>query len=150
MRFHFAVITVRSKLNEFPGIASNLAYRKYVYETHLRHKGKYKVPRSDSIREYRAKNISLDTFVGWAYLRGIAGIKIHAMSRFLMTRKRLIVAYVRNGGNEPGITCDSTVLARFFARMYIAAYQRHRGERGRRGDMRERMKKDRGARKCRM
>jgi len=50
-----------------------------------------------------------------------------------MTRKQLIVAYVRNGGNEAGITCDSTVLARFFARMYIAVYlyQRHRGERGR-------------------
>lgn len=62
MRFHFAAVTVCRKLNKFPSIASNLAYRKYalhihiyIYETHLRHKSKYKVARSDSIREYRAK-----------------------------------------------------------------------------------------------
>lgn len=35
MRFHFAAATVRGKLNKFPSIASNLAYRKYMYRKHI-------------------------------------------------------------------------------------------------------------------
>jgi len=52
----FVAVIVCSKLNKFHSIASNLAYHLYVYvKTQLRYKSKYEVPRSDSIREYRAK-----------------------------------------------------------------------------------------------
>lgn len=49
MRFHFTVVTVRSKLNKFPSIASNLAYRKYacmkrVYDTRANIKFRGAIP----------------------------------------------------------------------------------------------------------
>lgn len=35
MRFHFAAVTVCSKLNKFPSITSNLAYRKYALHIYI-------------------------------------------------------------------------------------------------------------------